>query len=618
MYDAVRLTAQTLFYVYPEQGSQFSHGVHRLLHAKHMDSSFTMSSTDKAVETAQAAIRQGDYRRAEAILEKINAAPATQSLQGLLLYSHALEAQHKIMPAVAALEIAESRTSAPEDKARILNKAADLLCAAREVPQADIERAIGFLERSVALGSHPATVISRRNLCALYFRLKNHQAVARHAKSLLKVPALRTKALLWLAGSCFHFNQEQQGAHYLEEAFAGYRNMDEADARWLLEILINYSRYEQAQALMDDIFSGHRPDPVLRKIQAQIFYGAGKYERVLAILAGEVTVSQQPDALLNQSVFYLRGRSLDALGRYAEAHECFVAMNETARQSWSAPLTPGMTAAYTGTDLANLPKYDVPESSPYVPTFMVGFPRSGTTLLDTILDTQKRIATLSEVAGMMAAKGAMTAAGRKYPEDLPLLTKSEADRLREVYFSHNAQYLEPGSTFGLLIDKLPLNILHIPFIRVLFPDARFILSLRHPLDVCLSCFQQGFQLNDEMIHFTNLETTFRRYRDVMNTFEHFQNTCELNLLTVRYEDLVENFDATANRVFTFLDIVPDENYRRFHELNKKKLLATPSRNQITRPIYRSSRFRWKNYATFLEPHIEIVQPFIDKFGYSTA
>jgi len=577
-----------------------------------------MSSTNETIEAADAAIRQGDFGRAEAILAKINAEPARQTLPSLLLHSHTLGAQQKIPEAVAVLETAESRTRNPLEKAEILNRAADLLCNQPETPRINIERAIGFLERSVTLVARSNNAVIRKNLCVLYYRLVDFKSVARHAKLLLKVPEFSVQANLWLAEACFHFDERKKGARHLEKASAHANKLNEADLQWLLGVLMNYGLHSQVQEIINTAVSAGRQNPALVRTQAQLSYKARDYEQALEILSDEFISSHNQNMELTQSDFNLRGRCLDAMGRYVDAHKNFVAMNKVARRSY--PTTPGKdtAAAYAKVNLASLPKHDIPETIPYCPAFMVGFPRSGTTLLDTILDTQDEITTLSEVAGLMAARDVMTTAGRDYPEDLSLLTEQDVDQLRNAYFAHNAQYLKPNNSYQVLIDKLPLNILHIPFIKILFPNARFIFSLRHPLDVCLSCFQQGFLLNVEMLHFTDLEATFTRYRDVMNLFECFQSSGELNLLTVRYEDLVENFEATADEVFNFLNITPNESYKKFHEINKDKLLATPSSSQVVKPIYQSSRYRWHNYAEFLQPHIKIVQPFIDKFGYSTT
>ncbi|MFQ5635883.1 MAG: sulfotransferase, partial [Gammaproteobacteria bacterium] len=459
-----------------------------------------MSSTRKAISKAEGAMRKGDLAGAERVLSKLNSQPAGRSMPGLLLYSHVLEVQRKIPQAVAALEAAETRARQPWEKTKILNKAADLLGARQEASQAEVEKAVAFLERSVAIDSQRGNAAARRNLCALYYRLKNYEAVDLHAGLLVEVPEFATRARLWLASACFFLDEKSRGVPHLSAAATDAAALNDGDLTWLLQMLMNYRLHDEAQEVIDEALAAGREGPALSRTRAQLYYERRDFARVLEVLPEAAQPGVGEDAESRQSALFLRGRSLDALGRYAEAHECFVARNDVARNAYPAPIAPDFAAAWGGVDLAGLPAYELPASVPYVPTFMVAFPRSGTTLLDTILDTQREIATLSEVEGVMAARSAMTATGRAYPRDLGRLSRQDVDRLRKVYFDYNAPVLDSYGTFSVLVDKLPLNILHVPFMKMLFPDARFILSLRHPLDVCLSCFQQGFQLNDEMLH----------------------------------------------------------------------------------------------------------------------
>jgi hypothetical protein len=266
--------------------------------------------------------------------------------------------------------------------------------------------------------------------------------------------------------------------------------------------------------------------------------------------------------------------------------------------------------------LRSLPLFADSQPRPYTPVFMIGFPRSGTTLLDTILATQNEIRTLSEVDGISAVRQKITDTGKTWPDEGAALTARDVDRLRDIYYEHNELFLRDDEHFSVLIDKLPLNIVHLPLIKALFPQAKYIFSLRHPVDVCLSCFQQNFSMNIEMFHFTDLENCFIRYRDVMRLFERYRAELDLNLHTVRYEDLIADLDSVADGVFHFLGVQADESYRDFHKLNEQRLIVTPSREQVSRPIYRSSRNRWKNYAAQLQPHIPLVQQFIAEYGYT--
>ena len=291
-------------------------------------------------------------------------------------------------------------------------------------------------------------------------------------------------------------------------------------------------------------------------------------------------------------------------------------MNRTAQTEYSPVESSDHVRRYLDLKSLQLPRFDPVGPMPYVPTFMIGFPRSGTTLLETILDTQPGIRTLSEADAITAVRRQIGAMGKSYPEDLHLLTADEVNRLRDIYFDHNRAYIETGERVAVLIDKLPLNIIHVPLIQVLFPEARFILSLRHPADACLSCFQQDFLMNNEMIHFTDLKSCFLRYRDVMGLFERYRSNLKLSVYTVRYEELVTDLAGVAEGLFAFLGVKPDLRYREFHTINKDRLVATPSRSQVSRPLYRSSQNRWMNYRQEISPLLFIIQEFLDRYGYN--
>ena len=314
----------------------------------------------------------------------------------------------------------------------------------------------------------------------------------------------------------------------------------------------------------------------------------------------------------------IRGKCLEATGDFSRAHESFGAMNRAARQTYNAAHAKDMALRYSELGSRDLPQFEFDESPPYIPVFMIGFPRSGTTLLETILDTHGDIRTLSEVDAITAVRSAMTRSGRSYPDDLPQLTADEVARLRAAYFDHNLAQadIDADAKFSVLVDKLPLNIIHIPLIKILFPDARFILSLRHPADVCLSCFQQDFVLNDEMLHFTSLESCFRRYRDIMSLFDTYRATLDLAICTIRYEDLVADFTGVVEGLFTYLGVEPDSRYRKFHEQNRDRLVTTPSKSQVIEPIYRSSRHRWTNYHDVIIPLLPIIAEQLELYGYT--
>ncbi|MDP6675306.1 MAG: sulfotransferase, partial [Gammaproteobacteria bacterium] len=487
------------------------------------------------------------------------------------------------------------------------------LAGPKSVPQ--IRSIAGFLERSVNLDPSAGNAETRRKLCSSYLASGDLRKLLQQARELALIKGEELQARLFTAVACFLLNLKAEGQAELQYLLQRLDELTDQQLFSLLELLIGYGALDDAQAVLDGSPSQGKRTHWLNELQAQVYQERADHMSALSILTKEYLASFSEPAKLRK-LHSLRAKCLDATGEYAAAHASFEAMNRAARQEYSAAGRKDAAQRYIELGPRQLPQFEFIESAPYVHAFMIGFPRSGTTLLETILGTQPDVRTLSEADAITAVRRKMIGMGKAYPDDLTRLTAKEVTRLRSAYFDHNRNYIESGEQFSVLIDKLPLNIIHVPLIKILFPEARFILSLRHPADVCLSCFQQDFILNDDMAHFTDLEGCFMRYRDVMGLFETVRAGLELAVWTVRYEDLVADLSGTVEDLCVFLGIEPDQRYRDFHAINKDRLVATPSRSQVARPIYKSAQNRWINYRAVISPFLGIVQECLDRYRYS--
>ncbi len=252
------------------------------------------------------------------------------------------------------------------------------------------------------------------------------------------------------------------------------------------------------------------------------------------------------------------------------------------------------------------------------PVFFIGFPRSGTTLLEQVLSSHPRLQTLEEKRTVDTIVNRIAALPSGYPSALVSLTAEDIAQLREAYFQVVDQALDrqPGC---ILIDKLPLNILRIPVIQRVFPHAKFIVSVRHPCDVCLSCFMQSFELNPAMANFLTLEDTTAFYVKVMALWQQCLRVLPLDYHLVRYEDLVERFEHETRRVLEFIGVGWDEAVLGYAEhARRRETIATPSYHEVTEPIFQRAKYRWHHYAKELEPYMRRLAPYIEYFGYRDA
>lgn len=253
-----------------------------------------------------------------------------------------------------------------------------------------------------------------------------------------------------------------------------------------------------------------------------------------------------------------------------------------------------------------------------LPAFLVGFPRSGTTLLDQMLDSHPGIQVMEEKPVLHDLTLYLEHEFGPYPAAIASLNASALDVLRAFYFESAARYIDrnPGM---LLVDKFPLNIRHMPLIKTLFPDAKIILALRHPCDVVLSNFMQHYAINHAMANFFTLSDTAYCYARVMDLWLECTRRLPIDFHTVKYEQLTSDLEGEARRLIRFLELQWHDAVLDYRTYAKKRgLIHTPSYQAVIEPINQRARYRWKRYAGQLRPLLSELQPFIDCFGYSTS
>jgi tetratricopeptide (TPR) repeat protein len=314
---------------------------------------------------------------------------------------------------------------------------------------------------------------------------------------------------------------------------------------------------------------------------------------------------------------HLLGQLEEGAGHYDAAFAAFERMNEIQRADLSEPEL--RAAAYRSNVRSQMEQLtpdwlsrwrDAKTDDRRSPVFLLGFPRSGTTLLDTFLMGHPSIEVLEEEPMLRHANQHLADFSA-----LPDASDEQVRAARNTYFEVAASRA-PLRAGALLVDKNPLATNGIPLIHRLFPDAKIILALRHPLDVLLSCYVTNFKLNDGMSNFLRLDTAAELYDLTFRYFERVQQLMPTPTHTVVYENVVADRDRELRALFDFLeldwhDAVLD------HESTARSRgrIKTASYAQVVEPIYKRSAGRWRNYRKHLEPIIPVLKPWIDKFGY---
>ena len=261
------------------------------------------------------------------------------------------------------------------------------------------------------------------------------------------------------------------------------------------------------------------------------------------------------------------------------------------------------------------PTLKQPDNEPS-PIFLIGFPRSGTTLLDTILRSHPLIEVIEEQFMVEQLINSLNQLPNSKFENIKEIENEQIIKIRKTYFESLESQIQNKNNTKLYIDKLPLNIIHVGEIVRIFPNAKFIVSLRHPCDCVLSCFMQDFELNDAMANFLNLDDAAHLYDAVMKLWTQYTSIFLINYHEVKYENLIENFEPTVRSILNFLELSWDEAVLNYLITAKKRdRIATPSYAQVTKPIYSYAIGRWQRYKKQTSNIYPILEGWIKKFNY---
>ena len=244
--------------------------------------------------------------------------------------------------------------------------------------------------------------------------------------------------------------------------------------------------------------------------------------------------------------------------------------------------------------------------------FLLGHPRSGNTLVETILASIDGVVALEERSTLVAADMEFLV-GENGLARLSALTQSAIEPYRRAYWD-KVESTAPGARGQTLLDMDPLKSLRLPLIARLFPEARVILMRRDPRDVVWSCFHTYFVLSNAAMAFTTLEATARHYDAVMRLTEAAIERLPLNVHVVRYDQLVGDFEATTRALCEFAGLPWHAELIRFDRTARVRGVSTASATQVRKPLYDGTR-QWEPYAPFLAEVTPILASWIERFGY---
>jgi Flp pilus assembly protein TadD len=424
-----------------------------------------------------------------------------------------------------------------------------------------------------------------------------------------------------------------QGLARVEEARALYRRAlahepERYDAAFSLALLaVEAGDWDEAGRLAAPLQARHPDAPGLAWLGARVALGQGDAPTAQGQLAAlsrdpRLGPDQRADALL------MLAEALDALGRPSEAFEAAVAGKAIQRRVFAerAGAREGAVARFErvaawfrSADPApwrTTPAAPPSPGQPAAHAFLLGFPRSGTTLLEQALAGHSRVAALEEAPTLAAAHAEFMSS----PEGLARLARlspAEAEPWRARYW---AEVTARGVDLSgrLFLDKAPAGTVDLPLVAKLFPRARILFAVRDPRDVTLSCLRNNFQLNAMTYAFTDLLAAAACYAACMALADIYRAVLPLAWLDVRHETLIGDFEPGLTAICAFLGLELEPAMLDVAATSRSRSVRTPSATQVRAGLNRKGVGRWRAYARELAPALPVLAPWVGRFGYEPS
>ncbi|HEY3637559.1 MAG TPA: sulfotransferase [Rhizomicrobium sp.] len=321
---------------------------------------------------------------------------------------------------------------------------------------------------------------------------------------------------------------------------------------------------------------------------------------------------------------FAAGFAADAFDRHdriAEAFSTFAISNDVQRRIYAPEFGPNRVVDDVGRLTTYFRKSETWTASPKPPkpenpaghVFVLGFMRSGTTLLETVLSTNPNVVHIDEIEFLTEAARAFLLHDSDL-DRLKSLEDSEALKWRDAYWDsvRKAGLSVDGKIF---VDKMPFNTLRLPLIARLFPSAKIIFAIRDPRDVVLSCFRRRFNPSPFSYEFFRLEDCARFYSETMSLASLYREKLPLTLREHRYEDMVADFAGSVRPLCDFIGLEWNETMQDFRSAANAIDRRSPSAAQVSRGLYAEAAGQWRRYREQLAPVLPILAPWVARFGY---
>lgn len=439
-----------------------------------------------------------------------------------------------------------------------------------------------------------------RNSLANYYEVRNRYNDAIHEyEKVITMHSENTVAIAGKSRCMVALKQFSSAGNILHQNYKQFPDSPEIGSE-LCNYLILMKDYEAAynvsRKLLSSLKTGSLPPVKIVLSHSVACRHSNRLEEAKETLLSTLstgTITKESQELLHFSLADI----LDNMKQYTAAFNHYRLANEAIPRPSDITYYESVLTDITATvdrDFLNSISSSGNEST--LPVFIVGMPRSGTSLVEQILSSHPEVYGAGELTDLWGIGNKISGAMNliNYTKNLSNIKQNKLKEFSETYINNLHGLIDNEIR---VTDKLPHNFMHIGLIEKLFPNAKIIHCQRHPFDTCLSIYFKKF--NDNHVYSQSLKELARFYKKYITLMEHWYENSSLSILTVNYADMVLNQEVESRRLFEHLGLCWSDNALRFYDSGR--IIMTPSSHQASKPIYKDSLNRWKNYTGYVQP-----------------
>ena len=489
----------------------------------------------------------------------------------------------------------------------------------------DYEKSISLMEQAGRQEPHNPAILL--DLARAYGQRYDYPAAARYIEKAVQVSKDPGHTLGAAGQICVEFDNVEMALDCLERA-SQKPGVPIAALVLLAEIYLHHRRIDEAAELVARMAKTDPKNPIVLVEEAVVRRSRGNTAEAESLLREALTTSVS-SASVRVRAFYQLAAILDNEGRYDEAMDMLLEAKALLRPNAgpSAAALQRMQSAAREmqqtitTTVMDRWRADADQFPPLRRlAVLCGHPRSGTTLLEQVLDAHSDVTSAEETHIMN--QDAYLPLIRDFSDRTSILQALDSvptgaiRQARDNYFRCMELFLRQKIGSRLLVDKNPALNLMIPMVVRIFPETKFLIALRDPRDVVVSCFMQDLPLATPVgSAYLSLEGTVNQYANVMGFLLEMLPRIGKQWLYVRYEEMVEDLPTVAKSALAFFGLGFEDNVLKFYEHARARSLKTRAQADVQKPLYRKAVGRWRNYQKYLEPYLPALEPFVKTFDY---